>query len=335
MFSFNSKFHYMIILITLILSLLIIHSSLSLAQDKYPRPPRAIELIIPFPPGAVTDISARIFADEMSKILGVPFTPINKGGASGTIGATYVMKAPRDGYTLMATTISGMVLAPIILPNVEYDTLRDFFPIGMISTTPHSIIVKADSPFKDLDMLIEAGRKNPGKISYGSAGVGTDGNFNAEIFASAANAKFKHVPFKGGGETAPALMGGHVDFVVSTPTNFIPLEKAGNLRFLAITGKVRMETLPLVPTVFELGLKGDFIENWVGFFAASKIPNYILDVLVSATEKVLKSKEFNERIKKTGSAVQFISPAEFKAKIETEKKIAREVAKKIEMMSQK
>lgn len=335
MFSFICKSRYMIVLVILILSLSVSGVFQVLAQEKYPDSSRSIDLIIPFAPGGVTDIAGRIFADELAKLLRVPVTPLNKPGASGTHGATLVFKAPKDGYSLLANTISGMVLAPVILPNVEFDTLKDFFPIAIISNIPNTIVVKSDSPYKDINALIEAAKKNPGKISYGTAGVGTDGNFNGEILGVTTGVKFKHIPFKGGGEVAPAVMGGHVDFGVGASTTFVPLDKGGKLKMVAITGDVRMKAVPDTPTFHELGIKGDFIDNWAGFFASSKTPKHILDTLVAATEKVLKNKDFVERIEKTGGIVQYMTPSEFKAIIERNKKTATEISKKVGMAQQK
>lgn len=323
------------ILIITFMSLLAFDVYISSAQDKYPDPSRPIDLIIPFAPGGVTDIASRIFADELSKVLGVPVTPVNKPGAGGSHGATLVAKGATDGYTLLGNSISGMVLAPITLPKVEYDTLKDFFAIGMFSTTPQSLVVRPESPFKNVKSIIEEAKKNPGKLAYGSAGVGTDAHFNGEILSVVNNIKFKHVPFKGSGEVGPAVMGGHVDFGTGAATTFLHLVKAGQLKMLAISGKVRMKTLPDVQTFIEQGVKGDFIDNWTGFFAPVKTPKPIVDKLISATEKVLKSKEFVDRIEKAGGLIHYNTPSEFKSIIERDKKTATEIAKKVGLGAQK
>ena len=304
------------------------------AQEKYPNSSRSIDLIIAFAPGGVTDVTGRIFADDFSKVIGIPVAPVNKPGASGTYGGTLVAKANPDGYTLLANTISGMVLSHSILPKVEFDTLKDFFPVAIVSNIPDCLLIKPDSPYKTVQDLIEAARKNPGKISYGTVGVGSDGNFNGEILASSTNVKFKHVPFKGGGEVATAVMGGHVDFSVSAATTYIPLEKAGKLRILAVTGKSRMKALPHVPTFEEAGIKGSFINNWAGVFAPVKTPKPIIDTIVAATEKVLRSKEFGEKIEKTGGEVEYNSPVDFRAIIERNQKTAAEIAQKARIKGQ-
>ncbi len=310
-------------------------SSLGLSQAKYPDSSRSIDYLIPFAPGGVTDISSRIFGDELSKALKIPVTPINKPGGGGTHGATLVAKGPKDGYSLLGNSISGMVLAPVVLPKVEFDTLKDFVPIVMFAATPQSIIVKPDSPYKDIQALIEAAKKNPGKLSYGSAGVGTDSHFNVEILCNVAHLKFKHVPFKGSGEVGPAVMGSHVDFGTGAATTFLPLLKAGQVRALAITGKVRMKQLPDARTFDEQGVKGDFVDNWTGFFAPVGTPQAVIDILVQASQQVLKNKDFIDRIEKAGGMVIPNTPAEFRAIIERDKRTAEEIAKKVGMTQPK
>ena len=316
-------------------AILMILCSLSFGQGKYPDPSRSIDYVIPFAPGGVTDISSRIFGDELSKALKVPVTPINKPGGGGTHGAILVVKGPKDGYSLLGNSISGMVLAPVVLPKVEFDTLKDFVPIVMFATTPQSIIVKPDSPYKDIQALIEAAQKNPGKLSYGSAGVGTDSHFNVEILSNVANVKFKHVPFKGSGEVGPAVIGSHVDFGTGAATTFLPLLKAGQVRALAITGKSRMKQLPDARTFDEQGVKGDFVDNWTGFFAPVGTPQAVIDLLLQASQQVIKNKEFIDRIEKAGGMVVPNTAAEFRTIIERDKKTAEEIAKKVGMTQPK
>jgi len=322
-------------MVVIAVSFIMFFGSMSFGQGKYPDPSRSIDYVIPFAPGGVTDISSRIFGDELSKALKVPVTPINKPGGGGTHGATLVAKGPKDGYSLLGNSISGMVLAPVVLPKVEFDTLKDFVPIVMFASTPQSIIVKPDSPYKDIQALIEAAKKNPGKLSYGSAGVGTDSHFNVEILCNVANLKFKHIPFKGSGEVGPAVMGNHVDFGTGAATTFLPLLKAGQVRALAITGKSKMKQLPEAKTFDEQGVKGDFVDNWTGFFAPVGTPQAVIDILIQASQQVLKNKEFIDRIEKAGGMVVPNTQAEFRAIIERDKKTAEEIAKKVGMTQPK
>ncbi len=297
------------------------------AQEKYPT--RPIEFIIAFVAGGPTDLWGRFLAEDMRKLLKVPMPPINKGGATGTLGAIAVLNAPKDGYTLLANTSAGRVLAPVVLKDVAYDAARDFVPIALIASMPDVIIVRADSPYKTIKDLIEGARRNPGKLSYGTVGTGSVGHFNGEILSRGNNVKMKHVPFKGTGESAPAILGGHVDIAFGAATTFMPLIQAGRLKTLMLTGRSRLKVLPDVATYTELGVKGSYIENWVGCFVAAGTPKPAVELLVSTAEKVIKSKGFGERIEKGGGVVHPVSAQEFKSQIETDKKVATEVAKEI------
>lgn len=296
------------------------------AQEKYPS--RPMELVIAFPAGGFADITGRIFADEMSRVLNVPIAPINKGGAAGSVAATGMLRSPKDGYNLLVNTLGGMVLAPVILKDVAYDTNRDFYPVALITSAPDGITVRVESPYKTLQDLIGAARKNPGKLSFGTAGTGTGSHFNAQIFAQNAAIKIKHVPFKGGGETVPAVLGGHVDFLIGTAIAFLPHEKAGKLRTLALMGRNKMKALPNTLTTSEVGIKGDYLDSWAGCFVAAGTPKPVIDTLVAAAAKVIKSNDFIARIEKTGGVVQYVPPAEFQAMIERDKNTAVDMAKR-------
>jgi tripartite-type tricarboxylate transporter receptor subunit TctC len=296
------------------------------SQDKYPS--RAIEMVVAFPAGGFADVTGRIFAEEMSKVLSVPITPINKGGATGSLAATSMLNAPKDGYSILVNTLGGMVLAPVTLKDVKYDANKDFYPVAFITSAPDGLTVRAESPYKNIHDLIEAAKKNPNKLSYGTAGTGVGGHFNSLIFSQVTGIKIKHVPYKGGGEYIPALLGGHLDFVIGTAIATLPQESAGKLRTLILMGANKMRGLPSVPTTAELGIKGDYLDSWAGAFVTAGTPKPVLDTLTAAAEKVVKSKEFGARIEKTGGAVRYVSPYEFRSMIDRDKNTALEVAKK-------
>jgi tripartite-type tricarboxylate transporter receptor subunit TctC len=296
------------------------------SQDKYPS--RPIEMVVAFPAGGFADLTGRIFADEMSKVLNVTFTPVNKGGATGSLAASGILRAPKDGYHVLVNTLGGMVLAPIVLKDVTYDPSKDFYPVAYITSAPDGLTVRAESPFKSLQDLIDAAKRNPGKLSYGTAGTGVGGHFNAAIFAQNAGIKIRHVPYKGGGEYIPALLGGHIDFVIGTAIATLPHEQAGKMRTLAFLSDNTMKALPGVRTASQLGVKGDFLDSWAGCFVATGTPKAAVDTLVSAADKVLKSASYIERIEKTGGIAQYLSPAQFQTMIEKNKKTAIETAKR-------
>ena len=217
-------------------------ATVSRAQEKYPA--RPIEMIVAFPAGGFADVTGRIFAEEMSKVLGAPIAPINKGGATGSLAATTMLGAPKDGYSILVNTLGGMVLAPVTLKDVKYDANKDFYPVAFITSAPDGLTVNADSPFKTVHDLIDAAKKNPNKLSFATAGTGVGGHFNSLILSQVTGIKIKHVPYKGGGEYIPALLGGHLDFVIGTAIATLPQESAGKLRTLALMGGNKMKELP-------------------------------------------------------------------------------------------
>jgi tripartite-type tricarboxylate transporter receptor subunit TctC len=239
-----------------------------------------------------------------------------------------MLSAAKDGYSILVNTLGGMVLAPVTLKDIKYDTNKDFHPVAFITSAPDGLTVRAESPFKNLNDLIDAAKKNPNKLSYGTAGTGVGGHFNSLILSQVTGIKIKHVPYKGGGEYIPALLGGHLDFVIGTAIATLPQESAGKLRTLALLGGNKMKGLPSVPTTAELGIKGNYLDSWSGAFVTAGTPKPVIDTLTAAAEKVIKSKEFGARIEKTGGVVQYIAPADFRAMIERDKNTALEIAKK-------
>ncbi|MBI2180419.1 MAG: tripartite tricarboxylate transporter substrate binding protein [Deltaproteobacteria bacterium] len=239
-----------------------------------------------------------------------------------------MLGAPKDGYSILVNTLGGMVLAAVTLKDVKYDANKDFQPVAFITSAPDGLTVRAESPYKTLHDLIEAAKKTPNKLSYATAGTGVGGHFNSLILSQVTGIKIKHVPYKGGGEYIPALLGGHLDFVIGTAIATLPQERAGKLRTLAFMGGNKMKELSNVPTTAELGIKGDYMDSWAGAFVAAGTPRPVIDTLTSAAERVIKSKEFAARIEKTGGVVRYISPDEFRSIIGRDKNTALEIAKK-------
>jgi tripartite-type tricarboxylate transporter receptor subunit TctC len=246
-----------------------------------------------------------------------------------------MLNAPKDGYSILVNTLGGMVLAPVTLKDVKYDTNKDFYPVAFITSAPDGLTVRVESPYKTIHDLIEAAKKNPNKLSYGTAGTGVGGHFNSLIFSQVTGIKIKHVPYKGGGEYIPALLGGHLDFVVGTAIATLPQESAGKLRTLTLLGANKMRGLPSVPTTAELGIKGDYLDSWAGAFVTAGTPKPVIDTLTAAADKVVKSKEFGARIEKTGGVIGYVSPAEFRSMIDRDKNTALEIAKKEGLQSSK
>ena len=305
----------------------------SYAQAKYPS--RNIDLIIAFAPGGTTDVAGRIIAEELSKLLNVNLAPINKPGATGTIAGAFTLNARKDGYTLMLNSGSGMVLSHFVLPDVPFDTLRDFIPIRYVIVSPTIIAVKGDSPLKSFEDLINYTRKNPAKLTYGSAGAGSDTHLVMEQLQEAANVKFSHVPLKGGGQVVPSVLGGHVDLGSTLVSTAAPHLRADTLRGLVLAHEKRLTVFPNVPTYGEKAYPQVFIKYWGALFAAAGTPKAVLDVLESASEKVLRSENYKERIEKLGGSVDYSAPAEMRKAIQEEQKATASLVGRLGLKSGK
>jgi len=301
-------------------------SGLCLAQDKYPT--RPIEMVVPFAPGGSADVAVRAYADDLSKILKVSILIVNRAGGTGIQGVTYVVKGKKDGYTLLGTTGTPLIIMPNISKEVTYDPVKDLIPIGRLGSAPSVFAVRSDSPFKTLKELIEFARQNPGKLKNGAGGVGTESNFNLALLCSKEKINITSVPFQSGGEAVPALLGGHVDMTSNTLASLGAQVKAGKLRGLAIGTKKRHPDFPDVPTVAEVGYPDVNFAVWFGVYAPAGAPKQVVDVLVPAVEKVFQSSEVIQRCAKLGIEHDYMGPAETRKLIETQlvtiEKVARE-----------
>jgi len=299
----------------------------SFAQEKYPS--RPIEIHIAMGTGGTPDTLTRIYTDELGKILKVPIVIHNKPGASGTIGASFVAQAKKDGYVLLSNAGSGMTLAHQMLPNVPFDTLRDFSPIGMIGASPIVAYVKGDSHLKSFDDMVAYAEKNPGKLSYGSVGTGSDTHFFMAQLEQYAKIKLSHVPFKGAVEVLPAVLGGHVDIGLTTMAGLINHLRAGTARALITGGEKRVPAFPSVPTVYEKGYKKFFINHWTGLFAPTGTPQVVVKIHASANENILKSNNYIAKVENLGCTVNYMTPDEFKKFIQEEDTVAAVIAKQL------
>ena len=251
---------------------------LCLAQEKYPT--RPIELVVPFGPGGSADLGARCYSDDLAKILNVTINVVNRAGATGILGTTYVINSKKDGYTLLGTTDTPLLIMPVISKEATYDPLKDVIPIGRFAHVYSIFAVRSDSPFKTLPELIEYARKNPGKLKNGAAGLGTESQFNLMVLCSKAKIKVTTIPFESGGENLAALLGGHVDMSSSSVASLGKHISAGKLRGLAISSKKRHPDFPNMPTTTELGYPESSFAVWTGVLAPTGVPKQVVDVLV-------------------------------------------------------
>lgn len=286
----------------------------SLAQrGEYPS--KIIKIIVTSAAGGLTDMGVRAWSDEAAKRLGVPVVIFNQAGGAGTLATAEASKAKPDGYTLLASSQAAMVVGPAINPNLPYDTARDFTPICTFGTTPQLIAVNSTAPFKNFEELLDYAKKNPGKLNCASPGVGTISHFDLELIKFYEKVDMVHVPFKSTPPALAAVLGNHVDVL------FIPLPpivghlRAGRLRGLLTT--TRLKEFPDIPLYSEKGLAQAGMASWAGVFAPAHIPTEIHKKLVETFEKVTKDPGVVKNLENVGY-VSFYTGPEAVAKLMSE-----------------
>jgi tripartite-type tricarboxylate transporter receptor subunit TctC len=285
------------------------------AQD-YPN--RPITLIVPFPPGGSTTIVGRIVADKMSEALGQSIVVDNRGGAGGTIGTRAVAKSAPDGYTILLGYTGTLAIGPSLYGNVGYDPRKDFAPIGRIGTAPNTLVVHPSTPVHSVAKLIAYAKANPGKVNYGSAGIGTVSHVCGEYFAAVAGVKLTHIPYKGTGPAIIDLLGGHIPMAFAPVPATHEHAKSGKLRMLAVTSAARSTLLPDVPTIAEAALPGFEAVLRYGLVAPPGTPPAIIDRLNAALNTALKSEDVRARLAIEGAEPLPSTPADYGADIDRE-----------------
>ena len=294
---------------------LAMHSPASLAQQAWPVKP--VRILIPWPPGGSNDVAGRIIAPRLSDALGQPVTIENRGGAAGTVGADIVARAEPDGYTLMLHSVTHLSNAALY-PKLSYDTVKDFTPIGMVSTQPTLLVVHPSFPIKSVKDLIALARAKPKQVLYGSAGNGSAPHLSMTLFSAMAKVELEHVPYKGGGPALTGLLGGEVPLMLATVPSVIGQVKAGKLRAVATTSARRLPMLPDVPTVSESGLPGYEMSPWMGMWGPARLPRPIVDQVNRALAKVLAAPDVREQFLQQGLEPMAMSVDEFTALIPRE-----------------
>lgn len=274
-------------------------------------PSRTITLIVPFPPGGSTSIVGRVVADKMSQLLGQGFVIDNRAGAGGTIGTKAAALGKPDGYTLLLGYTGTLAIGPSLYRNVGYDPRKDFEPIGMIGSAPSSLVVHPSFPAKTVAELVAYAKANPGKINFGSAGVGTVGHITGEYFARAAGISLVHIPYKGTGPAISDLLGGHIPMSFSPVAATSANVSAGLLRALAVTGKTRNKLLPDVPTMAEAGITGFDAVLAYGLVAPAGTPRSVIDRLNKALRDALASDEVKKQLELDGTEITPSTPERY------------------------
>lgn len=269
------------------------------AQDY---PSRPITVIVPFPPGGASDVVARIVTNEMSRTLGQSFIIENVGGAGGTIGSARAAAATPDGYTLLAAAMGSHVAAPVLTPNVKYDPVVDFVPIGITAHSPAVVIARKDFPAQDLKEFIAVLRQQGDALKQPHGGIGASSHMACLLFTAEIGAKPTLVAYRGSGPALNDLVGGHVDFMCEQSVSVAESVLAGSVKAFAVSAAKRLETLPDVPTAKEAGINYE-MSVWAGLFAPKGISPEIIARLSDALDRALDEDVVRERIAQLGGSI--------------------------------
>ena len=281
----------------------------TLAQAQtYPTKP--VKLVVPYPPGGPTDIVARLVAQKLSDAMGQPFVIDNRAGAGGNPGAELVARSPADGYTLVVAT-TAHAINPSLFKNLGYSLSKDFAPVSQLTSGPLVIVANPSLPANNVAELIALAKSKPGELNFASSGNGQSTHLSAELFASMAGVKMKHIPYKG---SAPALtdtMGGQTQLMFDTMLSAMPHVKGGKLKALAVTSAARSPVAPDVPTVAESGLPGYEAIAWNGLLAPAGTPPEVLARLSAELKRVLAAPDVKEKFEAQGFGASWNSPEDF------------------------
>ncbi|MFN7039783.1 MAG: Bug family tripartite tricarboxylate transporter substrate binding protein [Acidovorax temperans] len=270
----------------------------AVAQDKYPS--RPITMVVPFPPGGSVDIMARQYSEPLSRVLGVPIVVENRPGAGGSVGAQYVARAKADGYTLVVSSQSSHLANPLTQPQVGYDPVKDFENIAILGRLPNALVVHSSLPFKTFKEFIDYAKKNPGKLNYGSGGVGSMGQLNVEMLKASTGAYTTHIPYRGGTPLITAVLGNEVQFILDNLVIMLPHIQAGKVRALAVANDQRLPQLPDVPTLAEVGYPQLNLTSWIGIAAPAGTPDAAVQTLHKAVRQVAASPAMIANLKDRG-----------------------------------
>jgi tripartite-type tricarboxylate transporter receptor subunit TctC len=283
----------------------------ALAANAQNWPEKPVTFVVPFPPGGSTDQVARAMTPRLTDKFKQSFLVDNKAGATGTIGSTFVKRAPADGYTFLVTSLGPLVIVPHLIKGLQYDPTKEFDPITVAVASPNILVVPANSPHKSVADVIAYEKANPGKMTFASAGNGSSDHLTAELFWQQTGTTGIHVPYKGGAPAHTDLMGGQVDASFQNVNSVAQYIKGGKMRALAITSAKRSAIFPDVPTLAEAGVKGVEVTSWQAIVAPKGLPVAVRDKAHDAFVEALNDPKVKEQFTSIGFEMVTNTPAQF------------------------
>ena len=316
----------------LIAALVLFAAAGALAQQNYPS--RPIHIVAPFEAGGATDIMARMIAQKFAESLGQPVIVDNRPGAGGGIGTAAVAKSPADGYTIVFGNLAPNAINPSIYTNLQYDAGKDFAPISVVATVPLILVTPSSSPARSVRELIALAKSAPGKLNFGSPGVGSVAHVVGEMFNTMAATRLMHVPYKGGAPAVRATLTGEVSMMFATVISAKPHIRSGKLRALGITSAERSPVAPDIPTIAESGLPGFEVDVWFGLLAPAATPRAIVERLAHEVRRALDAPEIRAKFAELSAVPSPTTPDQFAAIIRADiakwAKVVKESGAKIE-----
>jgi len=280
-------------------------------------PSKVLRMILPFPPGGPTDILGRVVAQKLTEMLGQPVVIDNRPGAGGNVGTEYAAKQAADGYTI-ALVSPGLAISPGLYRKLGYDALKDFAPVSLVAQIPNVLLTHPSVPAKTLKAFVELARDHPGKLNFGSGGLGTGQHLAGEMLNVLMKISLVHVPYKGSNQAMLGMIGGQIEMVVIGTPSAVPQVQAGRVRALAMLAAERAPALPAVPTAKEAGFAGFEVLSWYGIVAPAATPRDIIVRLNSELGKIMKSAEGRERITGAGFDPMSSTPEYFSEFLQAE-----------------
>jgi tripartite-type tricarboxylate transporter receptor subunit TctC len=281
----------------------------ALAQGDYPN--RPVRLVVPYAPGGVSDITGRIVAQKMTELLGQPVVVENRAGAGGMLGTGAVAKAEPDGYTIVLSSLSAYAIGPRLVKAPLYDPIKDFTAIAPVALSPTILTVSPSLPLQTVKDVIAHAKANPGKLTYGSSGIGSVAHISAEVLRASAGIDLVHVPYKSAAQAYPDVISGAVSMVFDALPSAIQHIKAGKVRPVAVMSERRASLVPDVPTFAEAGYPQATLRLWVGLHGPANLPAPVVQKLSDTVQKVVAAPDVRERFTAVGADGYFASPREF------------------------